>query len=73
MIDGAKVLKEHNAWLYFVSPITEANIESYHLKNLLSLYMPLWSNEEFDECSTALDIPPYIVTILSNGVVFIFG
>ena len=59
LIDNATALKEHDALaVFFVSP-TRANIAEYHLKNLLSLYMPLWSNEEFDECSIALGRPSY--------------
>ena len=59
LIDGAKDLEQHDALaVFFVSP-TRANIAEYHLKNLLSLYMPLWSNEEFDECSIALGLPSY--------------
>ena len=61
LIDPSKdpfYLCEHNAFavFFFTSP-TINNIEPYHLKNLLTLYMPLWSEEEMTECYKVLEQP----------------
>ena len=42
--------KEHYALAVFcVSPMT-SNIDYYHLKNLYTIYMPLWTKEELESC-----------------------
>ena len=60
LIDPSKdpfYLCEHNAFAVFFTSPTINNIEPYHLKNLLTLYMPLWSEEEMTECYEVLEQP----------------
>lgn len=62
-------LNEHVSFAMFFCSPTLQNIQPYHLKNMLTLYMPLWTLEEFGQCCDELEIPHfYKVTFEKWGV-----
>ena len=48
--------QEHNAFAVFFTSPTVNNILPYHLKNLKTFYMPLWTENELTTCRNNLNL-----------------
>ena len=50
-------LQRHEAFAIFFASPTISNINPYHQKELCTLFMPLWSRNEMEDCCTTLETP----------------
>ena len=49
-------LDQHEAFAVFFASPTITNIEPYHKKNLVCLFMPLWTRDEMQRCCDTLQL-----------------